>query len=81
MPLLNRQHTLHVLISQPLSLLTGKQLRGLEHIFDLSSIHPIPRQLVQLIIAEAMAVTLSGGIEEVDPNMTSGRCAQLVVLH
>ena len=79
--LLDSQHTLHMLIGQVPALLTGEELRSLEHVLDLAAIHVVVRQLVQLFLTEIVPFAIGGRVEEIDPNMSARGCAEFVVLH
>ena len=79
MALLNSQHTLYVLKAQPHTLPTSQQLRRLEHILNLPPIHLIPRQHIEFLVAEAMA--LGRGVEEIDPDVAARGFAELAVAH
>ena len=72
MPLLNSQHAFHVLIAQPHTLFTSEQLSSLEHILDLPAIHLIARQFIEIVVIEAVLLTFRGGVEEVDPHVSTG---------
>ena len=70
MALLNGQHILYVLVAEPLTLPTSQQLRRLEHIFNLPPIYLIPRQHIELLVAEAM-LALGRSVEEIHPDVAA----------
>ena len=70
-----------MLIGQVPALLTGEELRSLEHVLDLTAIHVVVRQLIQLLLTEIVPFAIGGRIEEIDPNMSARGCAEFVVLH
>ena len=80
-PLLDSQYTLHMLVGQVLVLLTGEELRSLEHILNLTAIHVIVRQLIQVFVTETVLLAIEGRTEKIDPNMSARGCAEFVILH
>ena len=80
MALLNSQHTLYVLVAQPLTLPTSQQLRRLEHILNLPPIHLIPRQHIKVFVTEVM-LAFGRRVEEIDPDVAARGFAELAVPH
>ena len=70
-PLLNGQHTLYVLVAQPLAFLASQQLRRLEDVLNLTPVHLVPRQLIEVFVTEAVGFALGGGGEEIDPDVSA----------
>ena len=80
-PLLNSQHTLHVLVGQVLALLPGEELRSFERILNLAAVHVAVGQLVQVLVAEIVLLAIGGRFEKVGPHVSARGCAELVVVH
>lgn len=80
MALLDGKHALNVRYSQTFLLPTSQKLRSLEHVLDLASVHLVLGQLVEISTRETMSLAPSGR-EEVGPDVATGRCRKLLVLH
>ena len=80
-PLLDSQHTLHMVVGQVLALLTGEQLCSLEHVFNFTAIHVIVCQLIQVFVTKIVLLATERRIEKIDPNMSARGCAEFIILH
>ena len=66
---------------QPHTLPTRKQLRRLENILDLASIHLIRRQSIQILPAEVVLFRPAGSGQEIAPDVSARGDAEFFVLH
>lgn len=87
MSLFNLEHRLHLLNAQFHPLLARQQLGRLEHVLDLSPVHLVARQAIQIRIREGVFLPSTGrgfgrsSLYEIGPNVAAGRERELLVFH